>query len=543
MSKQTESARAVLYARVSSDDAQSDGRGLAGQLELCRDFARERGYTVVAELSEDARRITSGADWNLPEINRALEMARAGEIDAVITRELDRFARDLGKQLFFENEFNRFGAQVIYVLEEYDDTPEGQLTKNIRGVIAEYERVKIKQRMARGRDQFVKAGGTLCGGAGAPYGYDLDNNRLKINEETAKHVKRIFEWFIGGMSLTAIADKMMELDIAPPGRGPAHEARRGKRGIWTHATVRLIVKNQTYTGVWHYGKRTGREDKPAAEVPALISREVYEASLERFQSNIQQIRRNHKHEYLLAGRSECSVCGANIIGKSAVRGDKVVSQSYCCITRHYGRKSGDRHCTLPYFNVRKTDPILWNWVKKLLSEPDHLKDKLLEYQTGREEIFAPIREQVTELEKLIEKNRRKRSRWLEMRAEGEISKEELKEAKAPLDRAIASLEKQLTRLSAQLQQGTISTETIDNVLAFAERVSGNLGAMDSDFDEKHWLFGELHVTSRFVMEDGQRVVYASCMLTTEEERLSINDTKLLNSRAYGVTLTERLVIY
>ena len=31
--------RAVLYARVSGDDTGKDGRNLAGQLELCRNYA------------------------------------------------------------------------------------------------------------------------------------------------------------------------------------------------------------------------------------------------------------------------------------------------------------------------------------------------------------------------------------------------------------------------------------------------------------------------------------------------------------------------
>ena len=47
--------RAVLYARVSSDDRGKDGRNLAGQLEMCRDYAVENGWQIVAELSEDDR--------------------------------------------------------------------------------------------------------------------------------------------------------------------------------------------------------------------------------------------------------------------------------------------------------------------------------------------------------------------------------------------------------------------------------------------------------------------------------------------------------
>jgi DNA invertase Pin-like site-specific DNA recombinase len=72
------SKRAVLYARVSSDDTKKDGRNLAGQIEMCREYAQSKGWRVTAELSEDSRG-ASGAAWNLPMLDQALEMARASE--------------------------------------------------------------------------------------------------------------------------------------------------------------------------------------------------------------------------------------------------------------------------------------------------------------------------------------------------------------------------------------------------------------------------------------------------------------------------------
>ena len=47
--------RAILYARVSSDDTGKDGRNLAGQLDMCREYAERQGWQVVAELAEDER--------------------------------------------------------------------------------------------------------------------------------------------------------------------------------------------------------------------------------------------------------------------------------------------------------------------------------------------------------------------------------------------------------------------------------------------------------------------------------------------------------
>ena len=58
--------RAILYARVSSDDTGKDGRNLAGQLDMCREYAERQGWQVVAELAEDERGV-SGARMDAPQ--------------------------------------------------------------------------------------------------------------------------------------------------------------------------------------------------------------------------------------------------------------------------------------------------------------------------------------------------------------------------------------------------------------------------------------------------------------------------------------------
>ena len=49
--------RAVLYARVSGDDRNNSTSSLDSQIELCRTYANENGWEVVAEAK---RRRTRG---------------------------------------------------------------------------------------------------------------------------------------------------------------------------------------------------------------------------------------------------------------------------------------------------------------------------------------------------------------------------------------------------------------------------------------------------------------------------------------------------
>ncbi len=88
------SKRAVNYARVSGDDSNKEGRNLEGQLQMGREYCAKRGYRIIAELSEDVKG-ASGADIDLPQLNRIREMAAAGELDVLVVRELDRLSRSL----------------------------------------------------------------------------------------------------------------------------------------------------------------------------------------------------------------------------------------------------------------------------------------------------------------------------------------------------------------------------------------------------------------------------------------------------------------
>ena len=84
--------RAVLYARVSGDDRNNEGRNLAEQLKMCRKYAQQKGYSVIDELSEDDRG-ASGASFELPQLIKAQDLATSGAYDVLVTREIDRFAR------------------------------------------------------------------------------------------------------------------------------------------------------------------------------------------------------------------------------------------------------------------------------------------------------------------------------------------------------------------------------------------------------------------------------------------------------------------
>jgi site-specific DNA recombinase len=145
----------------------------------------------MAELAEDDRG-ASGAEWDLPMLNQALDMARAGEFDLLAVRELDRFARGLAKQLVIEGESKRHGVGIEYIQGGYPDTPEGNLMKNVRAVIAKYERLKTRERVARGLRRICRDGKVMLHGNKPPYGYRVEDRMLVIYEPEAGIVRDLY---------------------------------------------------------------------------------------------------------------------------------------------------------------------------------------------------------------------------------------------------------------------------------------------------------------------------------------------------------------
>ena len=519
--------RAVLYARVSYDDRDKDGRNLAGQLEMARDYAASKGYRVVAEFAEDDRG-ASGASFELEQLNRVREMAQAGQFDVLIPREIDRLSRNLAKQLIVEEELRRAGVEIEYVLAEYPDSPEGRLNKHIRATIAEYEREKIKERNVRGRRNVVKAGRIMLHGDRPPYGYRLSENgtTLVIHEPEADIVRKIFTWYTEGngtgqrLSSYKMAKVLSEMKV--PTWSDIHGIIHKDRGYgqWTSGIVLDIIHSETYKGQWHYGRRNGskyklnpREQWITLEVPAIVNTELWEKAQKQCRKNKTQADRNLKREYLLRYRATCQ-CGYSVQGYCVTckrkSGAKVAYRYYRCNGRVL--ETARKDCRLPSFRVDHVDAAVWKWVKSLLSDPLELATGLSDFRAEQDEGNALLKHRLEVVEDLIAENRLQYERLLDLYLSGDVSKELLTDRKVRLESTIAALELERVGLLARLESRTLSDEQIQSLHEFAAEVAEGLAAAEEDFETRRQVIEALDVRATLAVEDDQKVIYVRCVL-------------------------------
>ena len=528
--------RAVLYARVSSDDRGKEGRNLAGQLEMCRDFALDNGWQIIAELAEDDRG-ASGASFELPELNHARDMAQKGEFDVLVVREIDRLSRKLAKQLIVEEQLNRAGVEVVYVLASYENSPEGRLNKHIRATIAEYEREKIAERMVRGRRQVVKNGKIMLHGNKPPFGYRLseDGKNLVIHEEEAAVVRMVYRFYVEGdergkrLSARDIAKRLTAMKVPTWADIRGMFKKRGK-GEWSGRLVMRILGSETYAGHWHYGKRNtfggyhpnnAREWWLSFDVPAIVSEETWKRAQIQRKLNTSESLRHIKREYLLRSRVRCGLCKSSVNCYATRPTGKELRYYLYYRCNGYMGNIANVECNLPSFRVDIVDPLVWNWVKDLLTKPGVLEHGLAEYQEGREQFCAPIRDRLIVLEDLWQGSKSQLDRVLDLYISGQVQRELLIDKKQQLESTLAAFEKERDELNLNLESEALTDNEIRQIVEFAAQIAEGLEPGDESFEDRRRIIELLDVRASFIVEDNQKYVDVWCFLG--RNKLSIGD--------------------
>ncbi len=523
--------RAIVYARVSGDDRSKDGRNLDLQLEMGRDYALKNGYEIVAELAEDDRG-ASGASIDLPQLNKVRAMAEAGEFDVLVVRELDRLSRDLAKQLFVEDSLKRYGVTIRYALFDYPDTPEGDFNKHVRASVAELERATIRERNIRGRRNVVRRGRIMLHGTHPPYGYRLseDGATLVTDDFEASIVQSVFGWYTQGngtdrrLSSVKIAEKLTQMGVPTWADQHCTWLKQSGHGVWAHNSVMDILHNPVYRGVWSYGKESQPEEAwLSIAVPAIVTEDLWQAAQERAVENTIISKRNTRRPYLLQHRLTCGQCGHKI----GARPGRNHAGYYVCWGRHHAPPGDGHRCALPFLRVDSLDALVWGYVREQLAKPEQLEIGLQEYHLSKEETVAPLRGELSTVETRLATEERKRKKLLDLYLEDRMDRDTLVEKQAELDRTIADLVRQRSRLTTQIEQDELREDEIRDLVTFARQIAGRIDGGGCDIELRRAILEELDVQGVVSVEDGRRVIRLTSVLNPEAVSIATEDTETL----------------
>ena len=402
--------RVALYARVSSDQ-QAEANTVASQVADLRQRIAQDGCT----LDDDGHFIDDGVSGTTllrPALERLRDQVANGAIDRLYVHSPDRLARKYALQALLVDELTRAGVEIVFLNHALGKSPEDDLLLQVQGVIAEYERTKITERVRRGKLHSARQGNVSVLGA-APFGYRYVQRhegggqaRYDVVVEDAAVVQQLFAW-VGRerLSLGEVARRLEKQGILTP-RG----ARR-----WNVGTIVSMLKNPAYRGQAQWGKTRSIERQPRLRplrgrpaqprrpqsvtrqdtqplpisVPALVSPELFAAVAEQLAENRRRYRQSRRGaSFLLQGLLVCAHCGYACCGQrnyACKVGSRGVSSYYRCTGRML-RKTERPSCSNRLLAVTDLDDAVWCDVCALLREPARLEQEYQRRMHGQQEV-------------------------------------------------------------------------------------------------------------------------------------------------------------
>lgn len=227
----------AAYCRVSTDEEKQLG-SFENQIEYFTNLINSnKNYRLVKIYSDEG--ISGCSTKHRTGFNEMIGDCESGIIDLIITKSISRFARNTQDSLNYTRKLKDMGIG-IYFEKEGINTLEssGELLLTLFSCFAQEESRSISENTAWGiRSKFKQ---------GIPHinskiilGYDKDEiGALVINEEQAFIVRRIYQMFLEGFSLKAIA-RILNAENIPGVHGQAR---------WCAVTICRLLENEKYKG-------------------------------------------------------------------------------------------------------------------------------------------------------------------------------------------------------------------------------------------------------------------------------------------------------
>lgn len=212
----------------------------------------------------------SGSSLNRPGLDQLRDRIRRACFERVLIPSPDRLARRFVHQMLIIEEFERAGCEIQFPDRPMSQDPHDQLLLQIRGAVAEYERVLIAERMRRGRQLRLRSG-TLLPWTIPPYGYrsapDCPRDPCGVRIETVEGVlvQELFLRYLEPQgTLLGLAKYLLGLRVPSPHGNPR----------WSAASLRGILTNPAYTGKLCAGRHRSRPSR----LPTVSYQEISHSS-------------------------------------------------------------------------------------------------------------------------------------------------------------------------------------------------------------------------------------------------------------------------
>ena len=483
----------ALYERLSRDDElQGESNSIKNQKQLLESYAHKNGYSPIRHFTDDG---VSGTTFEREGFQAMIAEVEAGNVGAVIVKDMSRFGRDYLKVGFYtEVMFKEKGVRFIAINNGIDSAnqQDSDFTPFLNIMNEWYARdasrkiqAVFKSRMQDGKRVSPSV----------PYGYlrsPEDKQKLIIDEEPAAVVRRIYQMVIEGKGVTAIADILTAEKVLIPSayakiHCPENDHSKGFTNpyLWSATAVSYILEKQEYMGHTVLGKtvsvsyKTKKRRKAEPDElmifknthPAIVDEETWHLA-----QKLRKTVRKPSYDrppHPLTGLVYCADCGSKMTHRqpSPTKKKKYdADDAYICGS--YRQRTRD--CTMHFIKTS----VLWELILTAIREvSDYVRqdeqafiDKV--QQTSTVQMAETQREQKRRLAEATERNGELNTlikKLYEGNATGKIPDKHFERLLSEYDSEQTALETEIADLKAQIDSFNEDSAKADKFIAVVRR--------------------------------------------------------------------------
>lgn len=383
--------KCAIYRRVSTNMQAEEGISLEMQKTRLEAYATSQNWIVVQDYCDEG---FSAKSTDRPSFKRMMSDMKKKKFDIILVYRLDRFTRSVGDLHALLEKMDKQNVKFKSSTEVFDTTTAtGRLFITLVATLAQWERETIAERVRDAMQKKAESG--MRNGGKPPYGYDLVNGKLVINEKEAFVVKFIYSSY-KTKGIQSIAKTLNQQGY-----------KTKNNSSFTYDTVNYILNNPVYIGKIRWGDDVYTDNNQDDFTP-LISLTIW--------NEVQDIMKQRKHNktrtqnfFPFSGVLRCNRCGKHFLGNKQDRGNGRFVNAYRCSSRaHLGL------CDMP----QVPEDVLQNEFLRLIGNIQ-VEEELKIEETERIKPLNTLQDQLKQIEN-------KKNRLKELYIEGDITKQDYK---------------------------------------------------------------------------------------------------------------------
>ena len=330
--------RCAIYIRVSTAEQRIEGWSLDAQRAALTALAQAKGWKVVGVYADEGKSARKRLK-DRKAIHRLMDDVRAGQVDVILFKELDRWFRSISDFYKIQDVLDQYGVEWFSQQQPTLEmrTKEGRLQVNVLLSVGQNEtdagsdRIKYTNKFLRQQKRWTSGASTL------PRCYTLDDNqRVLIDPNEERYCRAIIDGIVQFGSVRYALLQAEPLTDSPFG----------------YSNAMNMLMNPMLHGEY-------KEVPDFIEKP-LLTLEEHNLLLSRIKKNA---RNNETNFYIFSGLLVCGGCGRNLTGAPTKKPNKLYKHYRC--NQYALTKKCDNNVRI---NEEKLEEALLEYVQKAVAD-------------------------------------------------------------------------------------------------------------------------------------------------------------------------------